>query len=339
MKPRLKPLHEQTIVITGASSGVGLATARMAAKAGANVVLAARNGAALSTIAAEIEGKGGRALAIPCDVGDDAQVRHLARAARETFGRIDTWVNNAGVDIFGELMKTPDEDSRKLFDTNFWGVVHGSRAAVEAMQGQGGALVTVGSIASDRAFGLQGMYCASKHAVKGYIDALRMELEANGVPVSVTLVKPASVKTPLPEQARNYLPYEPKLPPPLYKPDDVATAILHAATHPVRDIHVGSAGIALTLAGAFAPRLVDRIGEMLIYPAQERAERATPRRDNLYAPGPKGGQVEGDAGSGPAHPSISLRAALNPGASLLFAAALGIGLLGALRPSRRTHRR
>ena len=181
MKPELKPLKEQVIVITGASSGIGMATALAAAHEGAKVVLAARSEATLQQIAEHIQSSGGTAIAVAADVADRAQVENVARRAVEQFGRIDTWVNDAGVSIYGRLDEVKDVDSRRLFDTNFWGVVNGSLTALPHLKKNqgGGALINVGSEVSDASIPLQGMYSASKHAVKGFTDALRVELDAD----------------------------------------------------------------------------------------------------------------------------------------------------------------
>lgn len=176
MKPNLKPLRDQVIVITGAGSGIGAATARMAASRGAKVVLAGRQEEALQQVAQEIGQDGGTAICVAADVGvQDDHDRILAQAV-ERFGRVDTWVNNAGVSIYGTLEEVPIEDQRKLFETDYWGVVYGSLTAVRHMKSSGGAIINVGSEVSDRAVPLQGAYSAAKHAVKGYTDALRMEL-------------------------------------------------------------------------------------------------------------------------------------------------------------------
>jgi NADP-dependent 3-hydroxy acid dehydrogenase YdfG len=164
---RPKALKDQVIVITGASSGIGLATARMAAKRGARVVMAARNETDLNNAAEEIRANGGRVVAVPTDVSDENAVDRLGEAALLEFGAIDTWVNNAGLSIYGKLSEVPLADKRKMFDINFWGVVHGCRTALKLMRDRGGVLINIGSEVSDVAIPLQGMYSASKHAVKG----------------------------------------------------------------------------------------------------------------------------------------------------------------------------
>ncbi|OZI49071.1 SDR family oxidoreductase [Bordetella genomosp. 5] len=264
MKIRLKPLKEQVVVITGAGSGIGAATARLAASRGARVVLAGRGEDALNAVAHEIEAQGGKALVVTADVGVEQDHERILEQAMAAFGRVDTWVNNAGVSIFGTLEQVPLADQRKLFDTNYWGVVYGSLTAVRHLKSQGGgALINIGSEVSDRAIPLQGAYSATKHAVKGYTDALRMELQEEGAPISVTLIKPAAVATGYTAHARNYMDVQPQLPPPVYAADQVAQAILHAAEHPVRDMFVGGAARAISALGRTMPGLSDRMAGWL----------------------------------------------------------------------------
>jgi hypothetical protein len=172
---------------------------------------------------------------------------------------------------------------RRLFETNFWGVVYGSLVAAEYLRQRGGALINVGSTLSDRAIPVQGVYSASKHAVKGFTDALRMELEEEGAPVSVTLIKPAAIDTQFTKHAKNLLEKEPALPPPVYAPETVAEAILHCAETPVRDVFVGGGGKALSMLDKYAPRLGDKVMETFMFDAQKQQEPAHPRGDGgLY---------------------------------------------------------
>ncbi|HEV7784332.1 MAG TPA: SDR family oxidoreductase, partial [Thermoanaerobaculia bacterium] len=239
-----KPLDQQVIVITGASSGIGLATAVSAAAAGAKLVLAARSEQTLTEIVKGIKDAGSDAISVAADVGDRQQVEKVAEAAIRSFGRIDTWVNDAGVSIYGRLDVVSEEDSRRLFDTNFWGVVNGSLAALPHLRREGGALINVGSEVSEGVVPLQGMYSASKHAVKGFTDALRVEIEeVDQAPVSITLIQPTAVDTPYPQHARNYMNQEAKLPSPKIDPQKVADAILKAATHHERDVKVGAGAV------------------------------------------------------------------------------------------------
>jgi NAD(P)-dependent dehydrogenase (short-subunit alcohol dehydrogenase family) len=174
MKIQLLPIQEQVIVITGASSGIGLVTAMQAARRGARVVLVARNQGDLREAVDRIRAQGGRAIDVVADVADPQQVDRVAEEAMREFGRIDTWVNNAAVSMYGRLVETPIQDLRRQMDVNYWGQVYGSLAAVRRLRHRGGALINVGSALSDRAIPLQGNYCASKHALKAFTDALRM---------------------------------------------------------------------------------------------------------------------------------------------------------------------
>jgi short-subunit dehydrogenase len=167
MAVALKELNEQVMVITGASSGIGLVTSRMAAKRGTRLVLSSRSEEELGELTEEIRTDGGQAIAVRADVGEQEDVRRLAQAAQEQFGEFDTWVNNAGVSIYGKLSEVSIEDMRRVFETNFWGLVYGSLEAARQLKERGGAIVNIGSTLSDRAIPMQGIYSASKHAVKG----------------------------------------------------------------------------------------------------------------------------------------------------------------------------
>src|SRR6185312_9586022 len=169
MNFRLKKLSDQVMVITGASSGIGLVTARLAAKRGVRLVLNARNEEALDRVVDEINNDGGEAIYVAGDVGNFDDVHKIAETAIRHFGGFDTWVNNAGVSIYGAVLDQSLEDHRRLFETNYWGVVHGSMVACAHLRNRGGALINIGSVLSDVAIPIQGTYCASKHAVKGYI--------------------------------------------------------------------------------------------------------------------------------------------------------------------------
>jgi short-subunit dehydrogenase len=288
MKPSLRPLEDQVVVITGASSGIGLVTARMAAARGARLVLTARNAAALDALAAEIGAAGGTAIAVPADVGVPADVERVARTAARELGGFDTWVNNAGVSIFGRIEEVSLEDMRRMFDTVYWGVVHGSLAAVRQFRERGGgALVNVGSLFGDRATPLQSTYASAKHAVHGFTEALRMELEAEGAPVSVTLVHPGRIDTPYNEHAQAYTDRHPVHRVMVYEPETVAEAILYAAEHPARDLYIGTQAKALAILGRVAPRLTDKAMERYLFWGQLDPDRAAPPREHsaLYQAG------------------------------------------------------
>lgn len=311
MEISLKPLKEQVIVITGASSGIGLATAQAAAKAGAKVVLAARNQEALSKIEQEIKNEGGQAIFVVADVGREADVKKIADAAISNFGGFDTWVNDAGVSIYGRLDEVTDEDNRRLFDTNFWGVVYGSLVAAKHLKNKGGAIINVGSELSDISIPLQGMYSASKHAVKGFTDSLRIELMEDKAPVSVTLIKPAGIDTPYPQHAKNYTDRELTLPPPVYMPEEVAMAILEAAVNPHRDIMVGGGAKLMSSLNKRIPGVMDWVNSKIISKQQLRDEPAKHREGALHRPG-EGGQVRGNHDGYVMKTSLYTRAVTHP---------------------------
>ncbi len=284
MHLRLKPLREQVVVITGASSGIGLVTAKHAANAGARVVLAARNEQDLASAVTSIREAGGRAISIVTDVSDPSQVERLGDAAIGEFGTIDTWVNDAGVAIYGRCTEVPLDDMRRQFDVNYWGQVHGMRTAVRLMHDRGGAIINIASAVADRAIPLQGNYSATKYAVKGFTDALRMELEQAGIPISVTLVKPSSVDTPLFEKSRSLIGAEPQPIPPVYAPEVVARVILAAAERPIRDVIAGGMGKVVSLGEKVSPRLTDKYMERSTFDSQKTDTPLASGADNLYAP-------------------------------------------------------
>ncbi len=298
MAPSLKKLRDQVLVITGASSGIGLATAEAAAREGAKLVLVARSEQALREIVERINSAGGEALAVACDVADRTQIVRAAQAAVARFGRIDTWINNAGLSIYGRLDEVSESDARRLFDINFWGVVNGSMAALPHLKAHGGALINVGSEVSEAVVPLQGIYSASKHAVKGFTDALRIEVaHVDQAPVSITLIQPGAVDTPFPQHARNYMPEEPKLPTPMIEPEDVAKAILGAAVKPVRDKKVGGMSKLNTTMAKMAPGLSDLLSAKQSK-RQQYDEAPRQPEGTLYRPSEATGVVGQTHGTG-----------------------------------------
>ena len=279
MRIRLKNIEDQVIVITGASSGIGLATARMAAQRGARVAVAAREQETLDRLSDEIKSQGGEALAVAADVTRFDHIKSLAQRTIERFGTFDTWVNNSGGSIYGRILDVPVEEERKLFETNYWGVVYGSRVAAEHLRRRGGALINLGSVASDRAIPLQAASSASKHAVKAYTDALRSELSKEGAPVSVTLIKPTAIDTPFFRHAKTYMNAQPVEPSPMYAPQTVARAILAAAERPLRDVLVGGLAPMQSAIGRIMPRLGDWFVNATMFDGQ-RSNRLPGPSDN-----------------------------------------------------------
>lgn len=345
MAVKLRPIDEQVMVLTGATSGIGLVTARRAAEEGARLVLCSRNEGDLGELVHEIESRGGQAAAVAGDVADPETHRRLAEAALSRFGRIDTWVNDAGLSVVGKTVDVPMADFRRMFETNFWGMVNGSLEAVKHLgrgggegSGFGGALINLGSLASDAAFPLQGMYCASKHAIKAFTETLRMELENDGAPISVTIIKPAGIDTPFPEHAGKRMAEQPNLPPPVYPPKEVAYAILSAAVKPMRQVYVGGASKALSMMGRIAPRASELLARKTMVSSQKRSYPAEHIEGSLYRPGSglrERGRHEGHV----AKTSVYTRAALNPWVTGAVVGAAGLLVLGAMAGSGKGRRR
>lgn len=328
MRVKLKKLSEQVVVITGASSGIGLSTARMAARRGAKLVLIARSEVALKQLTHELRAEGCSAIWYVADVANELQLQRAAEHTINYFGQIDTWINNAGVGIFGRNRDVSRVDQRQLFETNFWGVVHGSLIAVQHMKAHGGALINIGSGFSDRAAPLQGIYSASKHAVKGFTDSLRVELAEEGAPIAVTLIKPASIASTFIANAKNYLDVHPTLPPPVYAPDIVAGAILYAAEHPRRDLYVGGGAKLLGVGGYHFPRLLDLGMKHLMFSLQ-RTNRPPRSRElnNLYSSS-EGMQERADVFRQVRESSFYTAAMTHPKAMCALAVGGCIGLAG-----------
>ena len=334
----LKPIDQQTIVITGASSGIGLATARRAAKAGAKVVMAARNEEALETAAEDIRAAGGKAAVCAVDVSQEGYAEELGAAAKEAFGGFDSWVNNAAAAMYADVMDVSPAEHRQVFDTGYFGLVEGSLYAARHMrEAGGGALINVGSVLSDRAIILQGPYCAMKHAVKGFTETLRMELERDDCGISVTLIKPNGMDTMYPEHARNKLEKPATLPPIVYDPELVAKAICFACETPRRDLLVGGQGAAISAFGNLMPGVTDKVMEAFMgRPAQTTDQEPEPgTEDNLFEHR-KDGRVRSNQDGYVRERSYALEAQMHPVTTTLLtlgmgAAATAVGILASRR--------
>ena len=331
MSVPLRPLDQQVVVITGASSGIGLVTARRAAQRGATVVVAARNAEALDQLVAEVRASGGQALAVVADVGRQEDVARVAAAAIAEYGRFDTWVNNAGVSVFGEIPEVSVEDMHRVMDTVYWGVVYGCLQAVEHFRSRegAGAIVNVGSLFGDRSTPIQSTYASAKHAVHGFTDALRVELQHEGDPISVTLVHPGRIDTPYNEHAQAYTEAQPAHRGMVYPPEAVADAVLGAAERPVRDVYVGAQAKVVQLAGALLPRTVDKIMAWYMWPSQLDPHReAVPREDSALWHAGYGGQERGSHVGWHRRGSWTVAATLHPVRALAVGAATAaVGLL------------
>ena len=326
-----KPLDRQVVVVTGATSGIGLATARLLSRRGADLVIAARNREELDKLAAELDRPEAGCLAVEADVADRAALENVANQAIERFGRIDSWVNNAAAAMFGRLSDVSIEDHRRVFDVNYFGLVQGSLIARERMRGRGGTIVNLGSVLSDRALIAEGPYSASKAAVKAFTDVLRMEIEEEGLPIHVTLIKPSAIDTPYMEHARNLLGSEGTVtPPPHYAPETVAEAIAFACENKRRDLTVGFGGALISLLGTHFPRATDLVMSALLVKGQKSQDPGRPgMRDNLYKPREDGAE-RSSLGLPARHSSLYLKAQMHPLATAGLVVGAGLALASAL---------
>lgn len=323
---RLKPVQDQVVVILGASSGIGRELALRFGERGAKVVVAARSEEGLASLIGEIEQRGGRGVHVVCDAALPADVERVAEAAIEAFGRIDTWVNVAAVSVYARFEDTTPDEFRRLMEVNYLGQVHGALSALPRLRANGGgALIAVSSVESSVALPLTSAYAASKHAIEGALDALRRELIAEGAPISITSVKPATINTPLFNNARDKLDVMPKGPPPIYEPGVVADCVLYAAAHPVRDLYAGGAARMMAVSQALAPGLVDRLLARIGISAQRTDRPPTDGgRGNLDAPR-RDDRVEGDFSQHARRFSLYTWLETHPAARLLAGAGLLVG--------------
>lgn len=288
-------------VVTGASAGAGRATVRALARRGVSVALLARGTEGLEAAAKEVAAEGARALPLSVDVADAAAVEAAATHVERELGPIGLWVNNAMTAVFAPVHETDAEEIRRVTEVTYLGTVHGTMAALRRMRPRRqGTIVHVGSALAFRGIPLQAAYCAAKHAVTGFTDSLRAELLHEGSPIRVTEVHLPALNTPQFGWVRSRLTNRARPVPPIYQPEVAARAVLWAATHRRRHVHVGLSTVLTVWASRLAPGLIDRYLGRTGFDAQQTEAKEDPGRpDNLMAP------VEGDRG---AHGDFDLRA-------------------------------
>ena len=323
---RLKPIQDQVAVIIGASSGIGREIALRFAARGAKVVVSARGEPGLVSLVDEITAAGGSATHVVCDVTHDDEVAAVADAAIRAYGRIDTWVNAAAVSVYARFEETSAEEFRRVVDVTFMGQVNGARAALPHLRREGrGALIAISSVESRVGMPLHTSYSAAKHATEGFLDSLRRELLHDGVPISVTSIKPTTINTPFFDNARTKMGVKPQGPPPRYQPSVVAECALYAAETPIRELYAGGGARMMELGQTLAPAVMDAVVSRVAVNAQQTDEpKPLGAPDNLFAPRTEETRVEGDFSDSARSRSVYTWLETHRGARTLLAA----GVLG-----------
>jgi NAD(P)-dependent dehydrogenase (short-subunit alcohol dehydrogenase family) len=282
------PDARRVVVITGASAGLGRATARRFADEGAAVALLARGKDRLEAAASELEEKGSPVLALPVDVADAGALEQAAERVEEKLGPIDVWVNNAMATVYAPVAEVDAEEFRRVTEVTYLGSVWGTMAALRRMcPRDSGTIVQVGSALAYRGIPLQSSYCGAKHALQGFLESVRTELLHDGSGVRLTVVHLPALNTPQFSWGRTKMPKEPQPVPPIFQPELAADAIVWAASHPRRELWVGWPTVQTIFGDKLAPGLLDRYLARTGYDAQMLDEPVEPdRADNLFEPLP-----------------------------------------------------
>jgi NAD(P)-dependent dehydrogenase (short-subunit alcohol dehydrogenase family) len=333
-------LSQSTVVITGASAGVGRATALRFARAGADLALIARDRAALEEVRDEVERLGGTATVMPLDVADADAVFAAADEIAAEIGGIDIWINNAMVTVFGAVWQLTPDEFRRVTEVTYLGFVHGTMAALRHMRPRNrGTIVQVGSALAYRGIPLQAAYCGAKYAIRGFTDSLRSELIHANSAVALTIVELPAVNTPQFDWARTHMPRQPRPVAPVVQPEAIADVIFRAALDPPREYWLGSSTLKAILGGMVLPSFLDRYLAKNAYGAQETKSPVSPaREDNLMLPVTALHRTRGRFSDEAANSVVAVR---GPLARLLPVVASGLvglslGLLISALPSRRT---
>ncbi|WP_406431043.1 SDR family oxidoreductase [Streptomyces sp. NBC_00631] len=276
----------QVVVITGASAGIGRATARLFAERGARIALIARGEAGLEATAKEVTERGGHPLIQQADTADPHQMEAAADAVERLLGPIDVWVNCAFTSVFAPFTEITPEEYRRVTEVTYLGFVNGTRAALARMLPRDrGTVVQVGSALGERAIPLQSAYCAAKHAINGFTSSVRLELLHKGSNVHITVAQMPAVNTPQFSWVRSRLPRHPQPVPPIYQPEVAARGVVHAADHPGRkQRYIGASTAATVWANRLAPALLDRYLARTGFDSQQTDAPRPAGRGNLYAP-------------------------------------------------------
>ncbi|HEX6702334.1 MAG TPA: SDR family oxidoreductase [Gaiellaceae bacterium] len=310
---RKKPVSQQVVVVTGASSGLGRAIARAAGERGAKVVVTARNAEALDNCVAEIEEKGSEALAVPADCAVEDEVARVVEQAVDRFGRIDTYVANAIVTVYAETYRYESEELRRVMDVNFFGQVYGYWAALPHLRACRGTFLSINSALAYRGIPLQGAYCASKAALRAFFESARVEIRKEGWDVAVSVILPGAINTPQFDRDRQKIGYQPQPVPPIYQPEPYAEAALFCMEHPIRELPVSWGAQKLLWGQKLSPRAGDLVLLRNGWKGQHTGEpKPVDSPDNLFEtlPGDPGAHGRFDDRSRPSTLWTELRLAV-----------------------------
>jgi NAD(P)-dependent dehydrogenase (short-subunit alcohol dehydrogenase family) len=330
--------ESQVVVITGASAGVGRATARVFAKQRAKIGLLGRGRDGLEGARREIERAGGEALVLPADVANPEQVEAAAQAVEEKFGPIDIWINNAMLSVFSPIKEMTPEEFKRVTDVTYLGSVYGTLSALRRMLPRDrGVIVEVGSALAYRGIPLQAAYCGAKHAMQGFIDSLRSELLHDQSRVRVTMVQLPALNTPQFSWVKSRLPRKPQPVPPIFQPEVAADAILWAAFHDRPELYVGWPTVKAIVGNKIAPRFADWYLSRQGYQAQQTDEPVEAGRvDNLWEPVPGDHGAHGDFGARSLSSSWQFRIAKHKTSFVLAGLTIAAALLAVAKDGRRT---
>ncbi|MDP8922630.1 MAG: SDR family oxidoreductase [Chloroflexota bacterium] len=329
-----RPIGEQVVVLTGASSGVGRACARAFGARGARLGLIARNEEALDVAADEVRRAGGEALVLPLDVADPEAVERAAASVERRWGRIDTWVNNAMLTVFAPVMEMTADEFRRVTEVTYLGYVHGTMAALRRMRPRDeGTIIQIGSALAYRSIPLQGAYCAAKAAIRGFTDSLRCELIHDGSRVKLSMLQLPAINTPQATRQRNKLARQAQPVPPMFTPESIADAVVWAAERAPREMLIGRPTVQAVWAQKFVPGLLDLyLGKTGYKPQMVDAPNDQHGRDILFDTLPGDPGAHGPYRDRERGPDLQMRLRMHPRASLATAA---LAVLGAIALARR----
>lgn len=330
--------RNKIIVITGATGGVGRATAHAFAREGARIALLARGQKQLEATKIEVEALGGHALAIPTDVADPAQVEAAAELTENTFGPIDVWVNNAMVSVFAPIKEITPQEFKRVTEVTYLGQVYGTMAALRRMLPRDhGSIVLVGSALAYRGIPLQSAYCGSKHGIEGFYDSLRCELLHDKSNIRTCMVQLPAMNTTQFGWVLNRLPNKPRPMGKIYQPEVAANAILYAAAHNRRSIWVGASTYKAIIGNKICPSYADHVLARNGYQGQQTKEPVSPdRENNVWDPVPEDRGMHGGFGDEAANRSVTLWAALHRG---FITTAAGVLVLASMLAGNKLTRR